>query len=271
MPFTEKFNKAENLHICLYPMELFWGNVETNIENLENAMPYIKTDTDILVLPETFATGFPSVSDTERLDLIISEDTGNSIIAKIKHFSAGYNMAIAGSLIVEEEGKRYNRAFFVTPDEVVIFADKKHLFTMAGEHRLFSPGKRRMSVNYKGWEIAMIVCYDIRFPVWCRNVGNEYDLLLAVANWPVTRVKAWEKLLMARAIENEAYVVGVNCKGIDDNGYEYDGCSMIVDFKGDSVGKPIEPFIYAELSYSRLMKFREKFPAWQDADRFSLI
>ncbi|MDE7509983.1 MAG: nitrilase family protein, partial [Muribaculaceae bacterium] len=131
----------------------------------------------------------------------------------------------------------------------VTFADKRHLFTMAGEHNNFSRGHNRLKVRFRGWEIAMVICYDIRFPVWCRNINNEYDLLIAVANWPKVRVDAWNQLLRARAIENEAYAVGVNCRGTDSGGFEYDGSSLAVDFKGkDLTVSTGADHLYATLS-----------------------
>ena len=183
-------------------------------------------------------------------------------------------MAIAGSFLADTGGLLGNRAFFIEPNGEECMADKRHLFSMAGEDRLLSAGDRRLKVRYRGWNIAMVVCYDIRFPVWCRNVNNEYDLLIAVANWPKVRVEAWKKLLMARAIENEAYVCGVDCKGKDVKDIEYDGTSMAVDFKGRdiSVADPDGgDLVYATLSLDRLNGFREKFPAYRDADSFRII
>ena len=251
-------------------MELAWGNVTANLRNLEESIKLLKSNTDLLILPETFSTGFPSFLNAENLNLI-SQDEMRRTFETVRLLSSAYNLAIAGSMIVEDDRRYYNRGFFITPDGTIRFSDKKHLFSMAGENRFFHPGSKRMLINYKGWNIAMIICYDIRFPVWCRNVANEYDILLAVANWPSVRIGAWEKLLLARAIENEAFVVGVNCKGTDNNGYDYNGSSMIVDFKGDPIGYQEHSFIYADLSYEKLQKFRKKFPAWQDADQFKLI
>lgn len=145
---------------------------------------------------------------------------------------------------------------------------------MAGENKIFSPGDRRLHVRFRGWNIAMVVCYDIRFPVWCRNVNNEYDLLIAVANWPDVRIDAWNKLCYARAIENEAYLCAVNCLGTDKHGFNYDGASHAVDFKGKDIAVDLERngllLKYANLSKEKLTRFREKFPAWNDADSFKI-
>ena len=182
--------------------------------------------------------------------------------------AARNNIAIAGSFIADSGGSLYNRAFFIEPSGEETFADKRHLFTMAGEHNSFSYGRDRLAVRFRGWNIAVVVCYDIRFPVWCRNVQNEYDLLIAVANWPKVRVNAWNQLLIARAIENEAYVCGVDCSGTDNNGFEYDGSSMAVDFKGKDISverdsqesDPGTRILYANLSKEKLEAFRSKFP-----------
>ncbi len=260
---------SDKLNLCIYPMEITWGDISLNLQKLEEALNVIRPQTDLLVLPETFSTGFPSVKDKDLLKSLVLNQ--RETFKKIKDLSEKHHICIAGSCIVEENERYFNRAFFINPDRQHSFADKKHLFSMAGEHHLFEPGHSRLLTRYKGWNIAMIVCYDVRFPVWCRNVDNEYDLLLAVANWPAVRIKAWERLLSARAIENETYVAGVNCKGVDSQGYVYNGSSCILDYKGDNIGNEEDKFIYGEISLSKLQKFREKFPAWKDADSFRLF
>lgn len=181
------------------------------------------------------------------------------------------NLAICGSMLRYNEGELTNSAFFVEPNGDITFQSKNHLFSMAGENLLFSKGTKRLQVRYRGWSIALGVCYDIRFPVWCRNRENEYDLMIFVANWPKVRINAWNRLLPARAIENEAYVCGCNCKGIDNKSFEYDGASQIFDFKGDIIGSIYDKnFIYARLSKENLTKFRQKFPSWKDADEFRI-
>lgn len=258
-----------DLKVALYPMEITWENKEENLKKLEETASRLHPETDLLILPETFSTGFPA-GDKEHVRSLAERNTGETIDF-IKRVAKRYNVAIAGSYVADSGGSLYNRGFFIEPDGEETFSDKRHLFTMAGEHKNFSHGYDRMHVRFRGWNISMIICYDIRFPVWCRNVGNEYDLLLAVANWPVVRVDAWNKLLYARAIENEAYVCGVDCKGTDTNGFEYDGSSLALDFKGKSIGVESESgVIYALLSGEKLERFRTKFPAWQDADKFSI-
>lgn len=263
---------SKDLNICLCPMQISWLDKETNLRELRRIAASVHTATDLLILPETFSTGFPTSKDKEEIRPLAEKNTGETIDL-IKELASRYNMAIAGSFIADSGGSLYNRLFFIEPSGDEYFSDKKHLFTMAGEHNVFSRGYERMKVRFRGWNISMVACYDIRFPVWCRNVDNGYDLLIAVANWPKVRVGAWNALLPARAIENEAYVCGVNCKGTDSLGFEYNGSSAIIDFKGKSIGipNPDSELIYATLSRDKLDSFREKFPAWKDADRFSLI
>lgn len=269
---------TNDLKVALYPQRIFWGDKTRNLATIEKTMPLVHPETDLLILPETFSTGFP-VGDKESIRPLAERNTGETIDF-IKEMARRYNVAIAGSFVADSGGSLYNRGFFIEPSGEESFADKRHLFTMAGEDRSFSRGYRRMAVRYRGWNLAMIVCYDIRFPVWCRNVGNEYDALIAIANWPKVRVNAWNQLLAARAIENEAYVCGVDCSGVDSNNFEYDGSTHVFDFKGKDISVTTEPFdlpdnkdnrlVYATLDRARLDSFRAKFPAWRDADTFSI-
>lgn len=260
------------LKVCLFPMPIKWRDKESNLHTLSSMLEKVHPETDLVVLPEMFSTGFLTGASKEEIREYAERNTGETVDF-LKRLATKHCISIAGSFIADSGGSLYNRAFFIEPSEDEVFADKRHLFTMANEHKIFSPGSERLQVRFRGWNIAMIVCYDIRFPVWCRNVGNSYDLLLAVANWPMARVDAWNQLLKARAIENEAYVCGVNCKGTDDSGFVYDGSSMIVDFKGKdiSVEDNKNGLLYASLSLEKLNSFRQKFPAWNDADKFKLI
>lgn len=260
-----------SLNVALLPLEIAWGNKDKNINEVGGAMEMLHPQTDLLILPETFSTGFPAGMDKETVRGLAERNTGKTVDA-LKELAAKHSVAIAGSFVADSGGSLYNRAFLIEPQGDEVFADKRHLFTMAGENDIFSSGFKRLQVRYRGWNIAMVVCYDIRFPVWCRNVMNGYDLLIAVANWPSVRVDAWNQLLKARAIENEAYVAGVNCKGTDIGGFEYDGASVVYDFKGKDITVQAEdtPFLYARLEADKLARFREKFPAWRDADNFEL-
>lgn len=253
-------------------MEIVWGDKEKNIAALRDAMEKVHPETDLLILPETFSTGFPTGMEKESVRQLAERNTGTTIDI-IKELAARYKMAIAGSFVADSGGSLYNRAFFIEPSGEEYFEDKHHLFVMAGEDKVFSRGYGRMKVRYRGWNLSMIICYDIRFPVWCRNVDNEYDALIAVANWPAVRVGAWDALLPARAIENEAYVCAVNCKGTDNKGFAYDGSSAVYDFKGKDISVHADDsgLIYAVLSREGIERFREKFPAWQNADPFKLL
>lgn len=261
----------KSLNIALFPQPIIWENKAENIDTIIDIAAKVHPDTDLLILPETFSTGFPSGVDKEKVREFAERNSGKTIDT-LKAIARTYGFAIAGSFIADTGGLLCNRAFFIEPNGDETFADKRHLFTMAGEDKIFSNGDKRLAVRYRGWNIAMVLCYDIRFPVWCRNYKNEYDVLIAVANWPTTRVAAWNSLLTARAIENEAYVLAVNCKGTDTHGFEYDGSSAAIDFKGKSIGvaDTESGLIYAALNPDKLSSFRTKFPAWQDADEFIL-
>lgn len=263
---------TKDLNVCLCPMEIKWGDKAANLSHLQDVIRRVHPQTDLLILPETFSTGFPSGKDKEEVRVMAERNTG-ATIELLKALAKEYHMAIAGSYIADTGGSLYNRGFFIEPSGEECFEDKHHLFTMAGEDKVFSRGYGRMRVRYRGWNLAMMMCYDIRFPVWCRNSLNEYDALIVVANWPKVRVDAWNKLLPARAIENEAYVCAVNCQGRDDHDYEYDGSSAVIDFKGRdiSVRQEATGLIYAKLCRDKLDAFREKFPAWRDADPFKLV
>lgn len=261
---------TSNLNVCLLPLEITWGDKEANIKKLEEAMSGIHPGTDLLILPEMFSTGFVT-SDKEAVRALAERNSGETM-RLLQRMACEKGVAIAGSFIADTGGSLFNRAFFVESCGDVVFADKRHLFTMAAEDKVYSKGDSRLHIRFRGWNISMVVCYDIRFPVWCRNVGSQYDLLIAVANWPAVRVDAWNQLLKARAIENLSYVCGVNCRGTDTAGYDYDGSSLAFDFKGKDITmvSPDSPLRYASLSYDKLERFRQKFPAMHDADSFTI-
>ena len=264
---------SKDLKVALFPMEIVWHDKCANLDTLINAMPSLYEQIDLLILPETFSTGFLSDCDPEVVKRFAERNSGDTI-QTVKALAKEYGIAIAGSFVANTGGLLYNRAFFIESDGEEHFADKRHLFSLGGEDKIFRAGDKRMSIRFRGWNISMVVCYDVRFPVWCRNYGeNHYDLLIAVANWPVSRIEAWNQLLKARAIENQAYVCGVNCKGTDRQGSNYDGSSPVYNYIGKEIGinSPDSPFIYAALNAEKLRQFREKFPAWRDADNFMLL
>ena len=253
-------------------MNIAWGEKSVNKERLEHAMKRMHPDTDILVLPETFSTGFPTGSDIDDVKVYAETEGDSEMVSYLKDISSRYNVAITGSIIINKESKLFNRFLFIEPSGEITYSDKRHLFRMGGEDKLFEPGRERIKVRFRGWNIAAVVCYDLRFPVWCRNVNNEYDLLIVVANWPTVRSDVWQTLLKARALENLSYVCGVNCIGEDFQGNIYNGESMVFDFKGKDVSvRPSDTnLLYAVLNKEKLINFRNKFPAWQDADNFLL-
>jgi predicted amidohydrolase len=182
-------------------------------------------------------------------------------------------VGIIGSFLANTAAQLYNRAFFIEPNGDETYYDKRHLFSFGGEDKVFNHGLTKAPiVRFRGFNIKLVVCYDLRFPVFCRNVKNNYDLLVVIANWPKSREKVWRTLLAARAMENECYVCGVNRCGTDPAGVEYpEGSSLVIDFKGKVIAQRMNsPVITADLSPALLAQFREKFPAWRDADDFTL-
>ena len=261
---------SRNLRVALIEDNFAWGDKYANLEQLARNIQNVSDDTDLIVLPELFTTGFMVDGNASEL---AERNTGETI-KYLKDLSKYYNVAIAGSYLACTASQLYNRAFFLEPSDEEVFYDKRHLFTMSGEHNVYNQGVTQAPIfRFRGMNIKLVVCYDLRFPVFCRNVNNSYDVLMVVANWPKVRLNAWKTLLLARAIENECYVCGVNRCGTDPKGLEYaTGGSWIIDYKGKIIGeRGTSPVIEANLSPADLARFREKFPAWRDADRFEMI
>jgi len=255
------------MRITLIQDIVFWADKAANIQKVEDQLALLAGDTDLVVLPEMFTTGFC----TDKLQL--SETNEGETVRKLRYWASKFKLAITGSFMATEQDKIYNRAFFVFPTGELETADKRHLFTLGGEHEYFSAGEKRLIVNYCGVKILVLVCYDIRFPVWSRNVNNEYDLAIFVANFPKRRIVDWDILLQARAVENQAYVCGVNRVGVDGVGIEYDGHSTLIDFKARPLLKFLEnksSVQTAEIKMEPLELYRRKFTVWQDADQFDL-
>ncbi len=262
---------SRNLRVALIEDSITWADKEANLEQLRRNMQNIPEDTDLVVLPELFSTGF-MVDDREAASNL-AERNIDGTMNELHRLATEHNLAIAGSFLAHTAGQLYNRAFFIEANGDETFYDKRHLFAFAGEDKVYKQGfKQAPIVRYRGFSIKLIICYDLRFPVFCRNVNNGYDILLVVANWPKARENAWRQLLIARAIENEAYVLGANRCGEDPNGIAYsEGSSCILDFKGKLITeRGTSPIIAADLSLPALARFREKFPAWQDADEFTM-
>lgn len=256
------------MKITLIQDIIHWADKSANLQKVEKQLESLSGETDMVVLPEMFTTGF--CTDRPQLAESMDEET----VLKLREWAVKFKLAIAGSFIAMENGKQYNRGFFVYPNAEIVTADKRHLFSMGGEHKHFEAGDSKLLVNYCGFNIRLLICYDVRFPVWARNLNNEYDLLIFVANFPQVRIRSWDILLQARAIENQSYVCGVNCVGVDGHGIAYNGHSALLDY----LAKPLLHFPESESSIQTyeldkepLLKFREKAAFWKDADGFEII
>lgn len=255
------------MKISVLQTHIVWEDKTENLKRLQNKLETLSGETDIAILPEMFSTGF-TMRSTE-----LAEPVDGETISTLQCWAKKYQIALAGSYIAVDNGHYYNRAFFLTPEGTTFFYDKRHLFRMGNENDHFSAGENRLIIPYKGWNICLLVCYDLRFPVWSRNINNEYDLLIYVANWPAPRRLVWDTLLSARAIENMCYVCGSNRVGTDGNGLEYNGGSTIYSPKGNILAiapEKEESVITTDLSLEELKSFRHKFPVWMDADSFKL-
>lgn len=258
-----------NLKIAIIPHDIVWGDKEENLLSIAELLHKVERDTDLVILPELFTTGV--ISDSSMINDLAEPNSGKTI-ETVHRWASYFKFAICGSFIATTASNYYNRAFFIEPSGDENFYDKKHLFSIGGESQIFSQGTCNAPIiRYRGWNIKMIVCYDLRFPVWCRNRLNNYDLLIVPANWPLSRAYPWNQLLIARAIENQCYVIGANRSGKDDFGIYDIADSKVINCKGEPIQSSIEQgIIYAELSKEKLETFRAKFPVWNDADIFSI-
>ena len=254
----------KDLKVSVVQWDLKWEDPQANICEIEKILSSKSIETDILVLPEMFSTGF-SMNASK-----ISEAPGGKTEEWMKSTSLKLNCAVAGSIATKIDDRALNRFLFVTPSDTFHY-DKRHLFRMANEHKNYEAGTERVIVEWRGWRVKLEICYDLRFPVFSRNIG-DYDLLLNVANWPAKRSFHWKSLLPARAIENQACVVGVNRIGKDGNGYMFTGNSLAINALGETIldlGSR-EGYGQAIFSYEELVRYREKFPSYIDADSFTL-
>ena len=259
------------LRITLVQTPIHWHSIEANLAMLEEKIWQLEGPTDIIVFPEMFTTGFTNEAAS------LAEPMNSRTFRWMKQMAQQTQALLIGSYIVREQHHFYNRLLWMEPDGSFAHYDKKHLFRMSDEHTIFSPGPERLIKSWKGWHICPLICYDLRFPVWSRNINTDtgelsYDLLLYVANWPAARRLAWSTLLQARAIENLSYVVGVNRIGEDGNQVKYDGHSAVFDFEGKTLfnAEDAETLTTCTLAKEELVAFREKFPAYRDADLFLL-
>ncbi len=254
------------LSISFLQFDLSWESPVDNCLKIDTLLDTCKPETDLIVLPEMFSTGF-TMNSAE-----LAEDMAGETIHWLRNNARKWNAVFTGSIIVEEDAHYYNRLIWMMPDGKLQYYDKKHLFRMGKEHQVFTAGSEKLFVKYKGWRFRPLICYDLRFPVWSRN-RNDYDMLIYIANWPESRREVWKTLLIARALENQCYVLGVNRIGTDANGISYSGDSMIIDPRGKllSNSKPYtESLETVIISLDELQDFREKFPVHLDADEFSI-
>lgn len=250
-----------DLKITAINLDISWKDKSANFQKIENQLSELATD--ILILPEMFPTGF-YMKPNEIADQHEESLAWMRKVAKEKGF------AVCGSASVRENDHYYNRFYFVEPSGDFKYYDKRHLFSYSGEEKTYSPGKQRVIVHYKGWRILLQVCYDLRFPVFSRN-DSAYDAIFYVANWPSTRIEAWETLLKARAIENQSYVIGVNRIGKDGNSLEYPESTYCFFADGSEVSHKEKNLVHAELATKKLEDFRKTFPFLSDRDDFNII
>ncbi len=253
----------QNLNISLIQTDLVWQNPQANINNFEEKIKSDNSNPDLIILPEMFNSGF-SMSFSEKLP--------SETLEWMTNVSSAQQTAMFGSLAITENGNNHNRGCFVKPNGEQRWYDKKHLFKYGKEHETFSAGTETGNVEYKNWKLRPLICYDLRFPVWSRNVAPYYDVLIYVASWPMARIEAWRTLLRARAIENQCYVVGVNRIGKDGNNLVYNGQSLVIDYTGEIMtdAKEAEGIFSTELSFDNLQNFRTRFPFLSDGDTFEL-
>ena len=254
------------LNVTALQIPLFWENAGKNRAYIDRHFDRLNPAADIVLLPELFSTGFTMNSH------LVSEPMNGITIQWMQSWAAQWDVLLGGSLVIEEEGKFFNRFVMVGPNGPVALYDKRHTFTLAGEDKAYSAGTNSGLFEYKGWKICLRICYDLRFPVWNRNTTN-YDLLIFVANWPAPRINAWDTLLQARAIENMCFVAGVNRIGSDEKGLEYPGHTAIYDPLGKLVSGTVsseEESVTAELDYLELQAHRKQLRFLEDRDNFDL-
>lgn len=256
------------MKVALIQSDLYWEDIAANLSHFEEQIWKIDTAVDLIVLPEMFNTGFSM--HPERW----AEPMNLTTFKWLKQMANQTNAALTGSYMVKENGHYFNRLVWMQPDGSFQTYDKRHLFSYAGEDQVFTRGEQKLIVEWRGWRVCPMICYDLRFPVWSRHTPSApYDLLIYVANWPQRRAIAWNTLLKARAIENVSYVVGVNRIGTDGTGLYHAGDSATYDFLGNTLVHATDTaeILYAQLDLGSLKEFRNAFTALQDSDRFELL
>lgn len=270
------------LTITTIQTKLFWEDKKANLQMLEKKINGIGEKTEVVILPEMFSTGFSMQSEK------LAESMEGETVKWMKDMATKNKIILTGSIIIKDEGEYYNRLFWMLPNGQFGYYDKRHLFCLANEDEHYSAGNKRLIASVKRWKINLQICYDLRFPVWSRNrlvqipanetdeenaaQQPEYDLLIYVANWPDKRSHAWRTLLMARAIENQSYVVGVNRVGTDNNDFNYMGDTMVVDPLGEKLYHLVneEGINTITLQKEKLDEVRTNIPFWKDGDEFTI-
>lgn len=256
----------DKLKVAIIQSNLDWENPKQNRKNFSEKIASIHDSLDLIILPEMFTTGFtmnPSV---------VAEPMDGKTVSWMQKTALKTNAAIVGSLVISENNKFYNRLLFVEPSGAITHYDKRHTFTLAGEDKVYDSGKTKVIIEYKGWKICPLICYDLRFPVWARN-AEHYDVLIYVANWPKPRILAWDTLLKARAIENMSYCIGVNRVGEDKDHNEHCGHSTVYDVLGNNI-TPIKPnkehIEIVDLDKNHISFYRNKLRFLNDMDSFTV-
>ena len=257
----------EKLNIVLIQSDLVWENPKLNRDNFSDKINSIKEQVDLVILPEMFTTGFTMNAQS------VAETMEGDTLKWMQELASKKQVAITGSIVIKQNNNFYNRLLFVHPSGKIETYDKRHTFTLAGEDKVYTAGTDKLLVNYKGWKICPLICYDLRFPVWARNT-EDYDVLLYVANWPKPRIEAWDSLLKARAIENMSYCIGVNRVGVDSNHYEYSGNSAVYDVLGKKITNITpnqEQIEIVVLEKNHIKTNRDKLQFLNDRDTFNLM
>ena len=256
----------KDLRVTLVQSHLHWEDKGANLAAFTEKWSELKGQTDLVILPEMFTTGFTMNAQP------LAEPMGGPTLEWLARQAAGLNAVITGSFIVSENSLYYNRLVWMRPDGSYEIYDKRHLFTLAGEQNAYTPGKERLIMDIHGWKVSPLICYDLRFPAWSRNTVG-YDLLIYVANWPEPRRHHWRCLLAARAIENQAYTLGVNRVGLDGNGFPHTGDTSAFTFAGEELlhVANAEGCFTLTLSHAEQLAFRQKLPFLADQDRFEWL
>jgi predicted amidohydrolase len=259
----------QDINVTIVQADLLWEDVNGNLDHMDALLTGLQpNETDVVILPEMFNSGF-----TMNPAVVAESPLGHTYEWMLQ---TAYRLQalMIGSFVVQESGKYYNRLHAVAPEGLSATYDKKHLFRMGKENEYYSAGSQKTIITFRDWRILPLICYDLRFPIWSRNRiqddARRYDLLIYVANWPQRRAAHWHRLLLARAIENQAYVAGVNRVGTDGKGISHVGPSLVADFGGDTLiyTENTEAVLTTRLSGAKLVQYRTDFPAWQDADGF---